>query len=63
MWPMLVVMAGVDAKHVLELAAAEDEQPVEAFATDAADPAPAWAFAFGARTGVRITAIPWLWKT
>jgi hypothetical protein len=26
-------------KHVLELAPAEDEQPVEAFATDAADPA------------------------
>jgi hypothetical protein len=32
-------MAGVDAKHVLELAAAEDEQPVEALATDGADPA------------------------
>ena len=36
---MAVVMAGIDAKHVLELAAAEDEQPVEALATDAADPA------------------------
>jgi hypothetical protein len=32
-------MIGVDAKHVLELAAAEDEQPVEALATHAADPA------------------------
>jgi hypothetical protein len=32
-------MAGIDAKHVLELAAAEDEQAVEALATDAADPA------------------------
>jgi hypothetical protein len=32
-------MTGVDAKHVLELAAAEDEQPVEALATHAADPA------------------------
>jgi hypothetical protein len=39
MWPMLVVMARVDAKHVLELAAAEDEQAVEALATHAADPA------------------------
>jgi len=34
---MTVVMARVDAKHVLELAAAEDEQAVEALATDAAD--------------------------
>ena len=37
--PMTVVMTGVDAKHVLELAAAEDEQPVKAFPTDAAHPA------------------------
>ena len=36
---MPVVMAGIDAKHLLELAPAEDEQPVEALATDAADPA------------------------
>ena len=35
---MPVVMTGIDAKHVLELAPAEDEQPVEALATDAADP-------------------------
>ncbi len=39
MRPMPVVMARIDIKHVLELAAAEDEQPVEALATDAADPA------------------------
>src|SRR5438094_6932940 len=37
--PMPLVMTGVDAKHVLELAAAEDEQPVEALATHNADPA------------------------
>jgi hypothetical protein len=56
---MPVVVTGIDAKHVLELAPAEDEQPVEALATDAADPAlGVWAFAFGACTGVRITAIP-----
>jgi hypothetical protein len=36
---MPIVMTGIDAKHVLELAPAEDEQPVEALATYAADPA------------------------
>jgi hypothetical protein len=36
---MPVVMTGVDAKHLLELAPAEDEQPIEALATHAADPA------------------------
>src|SRR5262249_41530420 len=35
----LVVMADVDAKHMLELAATEDQQPIEALATGAADPA------------------------
>jgi hypothetical protein len=30
MWPMLVVMAGIDAKHVLELPSAEDAEAVEA---------------------------------
>ncbi len=39
MRPMLIVMAGIDAKYVLEVAAAEYEQPVEALATDAANPA------------------------
>jgi hypothetical protein len=38
MRPMLVVMARVDMKHVLELAAAENEQPVEALATHRPDP-------------------------
>lgn len=37
--PMMVVMAGIDAKPVLELPSAEDEQPVEALASHAADPA------------------------
>jgi len=37
--PLAVVVADVDPKHVFELAAAEDEQPVEALAADAADPA------------------------
>jgi hypothetical protein len=39
MRPTPVVMAGIDAKYVVELPAAEDEQPVEALAADAADPA------------------------
>ena len=34
-----VVMPGVDAKNVLELAAADDQEPVEALATDGSDPA------------------------
>jgi uncharacterized membrane protein YdfJ with MMPL/SSD domain len=29
-WPVLVVVAAVDAEHVLEMPAAEDEDPVEA---------------------------------
>jgi hypothetical protein len=38
-WPLPVVVADVDAEDVLELTATEDQQPVEAFAADAADPA------------------------
>jgi hypothetical protein len=36
---MAVVMTGMDAKYVFELAPAEDEQPVEALAPHATDPA------------------------
>ena len=39
MGSLLVVMVDVDAEDVLELAAAEDQQPVEAFAAYGADPA------------------------
>ena len=39
MWPLLIEVADVDAQDVLELAAAEDQEAVEAFAADAADPA------------------------
>ncbi len=38
MRPMLVVMARMDMKHVLEVAATENEQPVEALATRRPDP-------------------------
>ena len=63
MRPMPVVMAGIDAKHVLELAAAEDEQAVEALAAHAADPALGVRVRVRCLMGVRITAIPSLWKT
>jgi hypothetical protein len=39
MWPVLVVVTAVDAEHVLEMAAAEDEDPVEAISAESADPA------------------------
>jgi hypothetical protein len=37
--PMLVEMPDVGDQHVLEVAATEDQQPVETLPTDAADPA------------------------
>jgi hypothetical protein len=37
--PLSVVVPDVDAEDVLELATADDQQPVEAFAADGADPA------------------------
>jgi hypothetical protein len=44
-WPVLVVVAAVDAEHVLEMAAAEDEDPVQAVGANGAHPA----FGEGAR--------------
>jgi hypothetical protein len=38
MRPVLVVVAAVGAEHVLEVAAAEDEDPVEAVGANGADP-------------------------
>jgi hypothetical protein len=38
-WTMLVEVADVDAEDVLELAAADDQEAVEAFSAHAADPA------------------------
>src|SRR5207249_2826581 len=37
--PVLVVMAAVDVEHVLEMPAAEDEDPVETLGAESADPA------------------------
>jgi hypothetical protein len=39
-WPLAVVMRGVAAQRLFEVAAAEDEQPVEAFGADGADDQP-----------------------
>ena len=39
MRPVLVVMAAVDAEHLLEMAAAEDEDSVETLSAEGADPA------------------------
>jgi hypothetical protein len=38
-WPVLVVVTAVDARHVLEVAGAEDENVVEAVGASGADPA------------------------
>jgi hypothetical protein len=38
-WTLAVVMGGVGAEHVLEVAAAEDQYPVEALGADGADEA------------------------
>jgi hypothetical protein len=39
-WPVLVVVAAVDAKHLLEMAAVEDEDPIEAVSANGAHPTP-----------------------
>jgi hypothetical protein len=46
-WPVLVVVAVVDAEDVLEVMPAEDEDSIEAVGADCADPA------FGVGVGVR----------
>jgi hypothetical protein len=38
-WPVLVVMSDVGRKDVVEVTAAEDQEPVESFAPNASDPA------------------------
>jgi hypothetical protein len=39
MWPVAVVMVDEDHKHSLEMAAVEDQQPVETLGSDGADEA------------------------
>src|SRR6266496_2071927 len=38
MWPVFVAVPAVDAEHVLEMTAADDEDPVEAVGADCAHP-------------------------
>jgi hypothetical protein len=47
-WPVFVVVAAVDAEDVLEVAAAEDEGPVEAVSAARAHPTFGMSVAFGA---------------
>jgi hypothetical protein len=51
MRPMLVVVAAVDAEHVLEMTAPDDEGPVEAVGADRAHPT--------LREGVRVRGLNW----
>jgi len=53
-----VVVLDVDAQDVFEVAAADDQEPVETFCSDGADEPLRYAFACGARTGVWISLIP-----
>jgi hypothetical protein len=53
-WTLLFEVADVGVEDMVELAAAEDQQPVEALAACAADQRSAHAFAFGAWMGVRM---------
>ena len=46
MWPLRVVLGGVGAEHALELAAPDDQQPVQALRTQRTDEA--------LRVGVRL---------
>jgi hypothetical protein len=57
-----VVVAAIRLEHKFELAAADDQEPVEALASERAYPPFAYAFAFGARIGVRMTLMPSLWR-
>ena len=61
--PVSIVVGGVEAEHVLEVAAVDDQDPVEAFAAEGADPTLGIGFAFGARIGVRMILMPSLRKT
>jgi hypothetical protein len=61
--PMRVVVVGVYAEDVLELAAAEDQHAIEALTPERADPALGVRPRRGARTGALITRMPSKRKT
>jgi hypothetical protein len=52
-----------DAKHAFEVAAVDDQQPVQTFDANGPDDRSAIAFACGARTGVLTLLIPLLAKS
>jgi hypothetical protein len=56
-------MLDEDAEHPFEMAAVEDQEPVETLRSDVRTKRSATAFPFGARTGVRTISIPSLRKT
>jgi hypothetical protein len=47
MWTLAVVVVDVDAENMLEMAAVEDQQPVEALRAEVRTKRSAIAFAFG----------------
>jgi hypothetical protein len=62
-WPHAVVMLAVGAQHLFEVAAAEDQQPVETLGPDGADEALGVRVRLGCRIGVWITLIASLRNT
>jgi hypothetical protein len=61
--PLAVGVVDIDPEHVLEVAAVEDQQPVETLERTVRTKRSAIAFAFGACTGVFTIGIPSLRKT
>jgi len=60
MWPLVVAVRDERAQGLVEVATAEDEQPVETFGSAVRTNRSVWAFAFSVRTGVWMTVIPLL---
>jgi hypothetical protein len=56
--PVLVVARAVDAEHMGEVAAPEDEDPVEAVGANGAYPTLGVGVRAGARIGVQMTVTP-----
>lgn len=62
-WPVLVVVGGVDTQDSVEVSASEDEDAIEAVTAEVRTQHSANAFALGARTGVQVNPIPSVRKT
>jgi hypothetical protein len=61
--PVSVVMGGVGAEHLLEVAAVDDQDPVEALAAEGADPTLGVRIRIRSSMGVRMILMPSLRKT